>query len=167
VFAAHLVNRYEFIEDAVVDHHQQAVFRRIVLEAEETFRRVVGFHIMHPVRRDQRLVLVPVRLETDPAVEKYFHIGPDVRQVFASRLLQYRLDQHQHPRGDAGEAVHVGFPGAFDDRLDLAFPFIHQDDLFVGDADQVDERVQVLQQDGRKVSAVRIPVQRGRAVASA
>ena len=49
VVAAHLIDRYKFIEHAVVDHHQQAVFRRIVLQSEESLRSVVGLHVMHPV----------------------------------------------------------------------------------------------------------------------
>jgi len=87
MFFPHFVNRDKFIKDTIVDHQQKAVFLRIVLEAEKTFRCIVGFHVMHPVRRNQCFVLVPVRLETDPAVEEYLHVGPDIRQVFASCLL--------------------------------------------------------------------------------
>ena len=100
---------------------------------------------MHLIRRDQCFILFPVRFETDPPVEKYFHIRPNVGQVFPSGLLQYRFDQNQHPGWNAGKTVDILIPRAVDDRFYFTFPFVHQDDPLCRNTHQVDQRTQVLQ----------------------
>ena len=62
------------------------------------------------------------------------------------------LDEHQHPRGHAGQVGHVradGFPG---DGLHLWLEVAHQGRLLAGHADMVDNGGNVLYEDGGEVA---------------
>ena len=99
---------------------------------------------MHPVGRNEAFVLLAIGFETDATVEKYLQIGPDFGQRLFAGALHDGFQQDEHPRRDAGKIANIGLPRAFDDGADLAFPFVHQDNLLFGHADEVDQRIQVL-----------------------
>ena len=137
----------------------------VVLQAEEAFRGVVGFHVAHLGRVDQALVKVAVRLEADAAMKEDLQVGPYFRQVCLAGPGEDRLQQDKHPRGDTGEVAHVPVPRALDDGLDLALPFVHQDNLFLRDPDHAAQGRDVLDQDRGEVALVGPLVERREAVA--
>ncbi len=60
-----LAHRDKFVEYAFVNKQQQARVCRVVLYSEEPFRGIVGFHVVHLLRRNELLVLLPVGHKAD------------------------------------------------------------------------------------------------------
>ena len=137
----------------------------VVLQAEEAFRGVVGLHVAHLGRVDQALVKVAVRLEADAAMKEDLQVGPYLRQVCLAGLGEDRLEKDKHPGGNAGKVADVFVPGIFNNCLDLALPFVHQDNLFLRDPDHAAQSRDVLDQDRREVALVGPLVERREAVA--
>ena len=74
-----LIHWQEFIEYTIVNHQHHSRIGRIVLQAEETFTGIVGFHIMHFIRANQLLVLFTIRRECNTSMEEHFQIRPYFR----------------------------------------------------------------------------------------
>ena len=72
IVAANFFERDKFIEDVVVEHEFHGLIGRIGLESEESFRSIVGFHVVHLVGRDEAQVLFAVGGESHSTVEEYF-----------------------------------------------------------------------------------------------
>ena len=135
----------ELVEDAVVEHEQEAAVGGVGLEAEEALGGVVSLHVAHVGRGDEAGVAVAVGFKADAAVEEDFEVGPDVRKSLRAGVADDGFDKDKHPGGDAGDTSHVGFTCALHDGADLGFPFVHEDDAARGYADEVNEWVEVLE----------------------
>ena len=155
------------VEDAIVEHEQEAAVAGLRLESEEALGGVVGLHVTHVGRGDEAGVTVAVRLEADAAVEEDFEVRPNVEEGLRASVTDDGFDQDEHPGGYAGEAAHVGLARAPNNGADLGLPLVHEDDAARGYADQVDERVEVLKQYGREVAAMCAGVEGRRAMAAA
>ena len=155
------------VEDAIVEHEQEAAVAGLRLESEEALGGVVGLHVTHVGRGDEAGVTVAVRLEADAAVEEDFEVRPNVEEGLRASVTDDGFDQDEHPGGYAGEAAHVCLARAPNNGADLGLPLVHEDDAARGYADQVDERVEVLKQYGREVAAMCAGVEGRRAMAAA
>ena len=164
---AHLLQRDELVEDAIVYHQQHGRVGRVVLRAEVSFGSVVGLHVVHPAAADDLLVLLAVGGERHAAVEEDFQVGPYLLQTLLARLLQEVPDEHQHPRRHAGEVGDIGMKGFAGDGFYLWLEVLHQGGLLARHTDEVHQRVDVLYQNGREVAhqAV-VGIQVGRMAAS-
>ena len=69
------------------------------MESEESFRSIVGFHVVHLVGRDEAQVLFAVGGESYASVEEHFEIGPHLGEVFGTRNLHQAHQHSHHPRG--------------------------------------------------------------------
>ena len=152
VILADILQRDEFVEDAVVDHQQHGAVGRVALRAEVAFGGIVGFHVVHLAAVDHLLVLFAVGCEGYTAVEEDFQIGPHFLQALLAGLLQDVLDEHQHPRRYARQVGDVGMDGFAGNGFHLRFEVLHQSRLLARHADEVDQRVEVFHQDGRQVA---------------
>ena len=68
---AHILQGDELVEHAIVEHQQHGVILGIILYAEESFRGIVGLHVVYLRRGDDLLILLAVRRKGDAAVEKH------------------------------------------------------------------------------------------------
>ena len=157
----------ELIEDAVVEHEQEAAVGGVVLKAEEALGGVVSLHVAHVGRGDEAGVTVAIGFEADAAVEEDFEVGPYVGEGVCAGVANDGFDQNEHPGRYAGNTSHVGFASALDDGADLRLPLVHEDDAARGYADQIDEWIEVLEQYGGEVAAVSASVEGRGAVAAA
>ena len=82
-------------------------------------------------------------------MNEQFQVRPNFREGPFPGIVENRLDQGQHPRGHAGEVADVRLGGGLDNRLQLAFPLIHEDDALARHPKQLHQRMEVLQQDRR------------------
>lgn len=97
-------------------------------------------------------VLFAVGGEADPSVEEHFEVGPYVFKMCLAGLFEDALDDNEHPRGNAGEVRDVGMEGLLCDFLYLGLPVVHESHFLFRDADKVDQRVDVLYEDGGEVA---------------
>lgn len=155
------------VEDAIVEHEQEAAVGGFGLESEEALGGVVGLHVTHIGRGDEAGVTVAVRLEADAAVEEDFEVRPNLEEGLRASVTDDGFDQNEHPGRYAGNTSHVGFASALDDGADLRLPLVHEDDAARGYADQIDEWIEVLEQYGGEVAAVSASVEGRGAVAAA
>ena len=155
------------VEDAIVEHEQEATIGGLGLESEEALGGVVGLHVTHVGRGDEAGVTVAVRLEADAAVEEDFEVRPNLEEGLRASVTDDGFDQDEHPGGYAGEAAHVGLARAPNNGADLGLPLVHEDNAARGYADEVDERVEILEQYGGEVAAMCAGVEGRRAMAAA
>lgn len=76
IFLADIFQRYEFIENTVINHQQHSRIVRVVLCAEITFGGIICLDIVHLGTFDDLSVLFPIRSKSHSAMEEYFQIGP-------------------------------------------------------------------------------------------
>ena len=107
VFTFKLVHRNEFIEHTIVEHQQHGRVGRIILNAEEAFAGIIGFHIVHVRLGNKLLVLFPIGSESNTAVEEYFQVGPYLLQMLLAREFHHAHQNRQHPRRYTREVGHV------------------------------------------------------------
>ena len=153
---AHLLERDELVEHAIVQHEQHGGVGGVVLQAKEALRGVVGLHVAHPRRADQPVVLLAVGGKGHAAVEEDFEVGPDFVQVALARNFQHAVDDGHHPRGHAAQVGHVLAEGNFGDAVALFLEVGEQGNLLGRCAHQVDQRIDVLDEDGRQVAHERV-----------
>ena len=146
----------ELIEDTVVEHQQHRLVGWIILDTEESLAGVVGLHIVHPGRGDELFVLLTVRRESHTAVEEHLDVGPHLLQVLLARHLHHTGEYGEHPGGDAREVGDVLVHRLTGNALTLQFEVGEQGRLLLRHPHEVDQRVDVLDEDGREVAHERI-----------
>ena len=88
---------------AVVEHQQHVVAPGIVGQGEKALRSVVGLHVTHVGRRDQRLERPAVGSELHAAVGEKRQVGPHLQEVALTRIFEHAPHQGEVPRRDPGE----------------------------------------------------------------
>ena len=161
----HIFHRHKFVENAVVEHKQHILFfggfERSVLYAEKAFGGVVGFHkvkIVFPDEVDKRFA---VGRKTDPAVEKYFQIGPHFGYGVFAAHIQEPFKQHHRPRRHARNLGDMGVQHRFAHALQLAFPFVHKRNVELGGAAHLSPKGQMFHDNGRHIALQNIGIGRG------
>ena len=164
---AQFAHRHKLIIYVVVQHQQHRRVCRVVLQAEEAFRGVVGLHVLHLRVGQQAMVLFAVGRETDAPVDEQFQVRPHLVQVGFPRALQYLVDDRQEPRRHAREAAHVLLDRDFAYFLDFLLPIAHQHDGRLRRLHQVCPERRVRNHDGREVAIAAIGVRRAHFAAAA
>ena len=147
-----LVHRDEFEEDAVVYHQTHGSIGRVVLQAKEAFGGVVRLHVVHRRRSDKALVLLAVGREGHTAVEEDLQVGPYVFEVLLAAKLHHAVQDGEHPRGHAAQVRHVLPNGFASDAVALDFEVAEQGCGFLRHTYHVDQRIDVLDEDGTEVA---------------
>ena len=142
----------EFVEDADVEEEEHAGGVAAVLDGEEAFGCVVGLEVAHAGGVGDGAVLVAVGAEGDAAVEEYLEVGPDVVDGGGAGAADDLAQDGQEPGGDAGDVGYVLAEGGLDQGGELAGPVGHECNFFRGDADEVGEWVDVLDEVGGEVA---------------
>ena len=147
--------RDKLVEDAQVDEEQHAGRGKIVLHGKEALGGVVGLDVVHAGAGYELPVLFAVGGKADASVEEDFEVGPNLGEVVPTGFRQDVFDEYQKPRGYPREVGNVALPdGTVGNRFELGVPLAHESNLLGGDSDEVDQRVDVLYEDSRQVTAV-------------
>ena len=147
-----IAHRQELVVHAVVEHQQQVVRCRIVLYGEEALRCVVGFHVFHPVGRNELPVLLPVGLEVHAAVREQLQTGPHFEQVAFARKFEHLAQHDQIPRRNPGESRYVLSDRLAANRLDFLLEIGNQCRLGLRNAHPAGQPGRVFDQNGRQVA---------------
>ena len=99
----HLLEGDELVKDIIVDHEKHGGGKRVVLDAEESLRGIVGLYIVHVGIGNQATVLLTVRGECHTTMKEDLEVGPHLRKVGLPRLFEHTVDDAHHPRGYTGK----------------------------------------------------------------
>ena len=138
----------ELVEDTIIDHQQHRRVRKVILRTKVSFGSIVSLYIMHLWRVNDLFVLFAVRSESHPTVEEYLQIRPYFFQCLLTGFLENTLDKYQHPRRHAGQTGHIDRDGTVGYRFYFSLPFAHQSDFLARYADEIDQRIDILNQNG-------------------
>ena len=150
------VQWHKLVEHVVVQHEQHGMVRGVVLDAEETFRSVVGLHVVHARRADNLLVLVAIGCKGDAAVEKHFQVRPHFVERLGTRQLQHAHQHRQHPRRHTAQVGHVLVHRLSGYAVTLHLEVAQQCCMLLRHAYEVGQRVDVFNQDGAQVAHQRV-----------
>ena len=147
-----LVHRDELVEHAVVEHEHHRLVVGVVLQAEESLRGVVGLHVVHVGVADDLLILRAVGREGDSPVEEHLQVGPHLVDGLLARGLEHFHQHGQHPRRYARDVGHVLSRALGRNALPLELEVGEQRRLLLRHANEVGQRVDVLDEDGAEVA---------------
>ena len=102
---------------------------------------------MHLRRGDEFLILLAIRRKSHPSVEEYLQIGPHLFEVLLAGDLHDTRQYAEHPRRNARDTGHVLVETLMSDAVALDLEVGEQGRLFLGNPDEVDQRVYVFDQD--------------------
>ena len=146
------IQRNELVEYAVVEHQQHGLVCGIILNTEEPFTGIVGFHIVHVGRRDEALVLLAIRREGHTSVEEDLDIRPHLLEVRLTCDFHHAGEHREHPRGYARDVGHVLIHRLSGNALALDLEVRDEGRLFLRYPHEVHQRIDVLDEDGTEVA---------------
>ena len=146
------LQRNKLIEHVIVNHQQHGRIVQIALQAKEAFTGIIRFHVMHLVCRNKLLVLFTIRCEAYSPVEENLQIRPYLIQMFGTRFLQHTVQHGQHPGRNSRNVGHILMNRGTGNAFHLLFKLTQQGNLFLRHPNQVHQRTDILNQDGRQVT---------------
>ena len=107
---------------------------------------------MHLVCRNKLLVLFTIRCEAYSSMEEDLQIRPYLIQMFGSRFFQYAVQYGQHPGRNSRDVGHILTNRGTGNTFYLLFKLTQQGNLFLRHPNQVHQRTDILNQDGRQIA---------------
>ena len=98
------------------------------------------------------LILFAIGCEGNTAVEEHFQIGPHIFYMLFSGDLQHAYEHAEHPRWHTRDVGHIAFQTFVGNAVALDFKVGKQGRLLLGYAEEVGNRVDVLDEDGAEVT---------------
>ena len=103
------LHRSKLVEHIIIEHEHHAAVRRVVLQAEEAFRGIVGLHVVHVALGDKLLILLAIGSEGYATMKEHLEVWPYFLQVLLARKFHNSTEHGHHPRGYATDVGDIGF----------------------------------------------------------
>ena len=154
--AAHLLERNELVEHAIVNHEEHGGVGGVVLQTEEALRGIIRLHVVHALRGDEALILFAVRRESYAAMKEHLQVRPHLVEGVLARELEHAGNDGHHPRRHAAEVGNAALHGTAGNEVAFLLEVGEQGHALRGHAHQVDQRIDVLDEDGAEVAHKRV-----------
>ena len=102
------------------------------------------------------MILFAIRREGYSPMEEHFQVRPHFFEVLLARELHHAVENREHPRRHTAQVRNVLVESLVGNAVTLLFEVTEQGGLFLGNADEIDQRIDVLDENGTEVTYERV-----------